>query len=115
MLKVGANTYLYERVHAFRDVVDFGAWRKAESGGAAMTMMTHQEGGSGFRVQLSSDVPGLSLKSERGPKGDRYQVAITLVSEKVRVGPMKGSIVIDANDAEFPRVVVPVSGQIVDH
>jgi len=114
VLKVGANTYLYERVHAFPDVVDLGTWRAAEAGGAAMTMMIHQEGGSDFKAQLSSDVPGLSLKAERGLKGDRYQVEITLVSEKVRVGPMKGSIVIDTNDAEFPRVIVPVSGQIVD-
>jgi hypothetical protein len=114
LLKVGANTYLYERVHAFPDVVDFGTWRAAEASGAAVTLMIHQEGGSDFKAQLSSDVPGLGLKAERGPKKDRYQVEITLVSEKVRVGPMKGSIVIDTNDAEFPRVVVPVSGQIVD-
>ncbi len=114
VLKVDANTYLYERVHAFPDVVDFGTWRAAESGGAAITMMIHQEGGSGFKAQLSSDVPGLNLKPERGPKGDRYQVEITLVSEKVHVGPMKGSIVINTNDVEFPRIIVPVSGQIVD-
>lgn len=114
VLTVGANTYLYERVHSFPDVVDFGTWRAAALGGATMTLMIHQEGGSGFKAQLSSDVPGLSFKSERGPKGDQYQVEITLVSEKVHVGPMKGSIVIDTNDSEFPRIIVPVSGQIVD-
>jgi Protein of unknown function (DUF1573) len=114
VLRVGANTYLYDRVHAFPDVVDFGTWRAAEASGAAITMMIHQEGGSDFKAQMSSDVPGLTLKAERGPKKDRYQVEITLVSEKVHVGPMKGSIVIDTNDAEFPRVIVPVSGQIVE-
>ena len=113
-LKVGANTYLYERVHAFPDVVDFGTLRAAEVGGATMTLMIHQEGSSGFKAQLSTDVPGLSLKSERGPKGDQYQVEITLVSDKVRVGPMKGSIFIDTNDSEFPRIIVPVSGQILE-
>jgi len=114
ILKVGANTYLYERVHAFPDAVDFGTWRVGEAGGAAITMMIHQEGGSDFKAQLSSDVPGLNLRAERGPKKDRYQVEITLASDKVRVGPMKGSIIIDTNDAKFPRVVVPVSGQIVE-
>jgi Protein of unknown function (DUF1573) len=114
VLQVGANTYLYERMHTFPDVVDFGTWRVAEAGGATMTLMIHQEGGWDFKVQLSTDIPGLSLKSERGPKGDRYQVEITLVPEKVRVGPMKGSIVIETNDTEFPRVIVPVSGQIVE-
>jgi hypothetical protein len=82
VLTVGANTYLYERVHSFPDVVDFGTWRAAAVGGATMTLMIHQEGGSGFKAQLSSDVPGLSFKSERGPKGDQYQVEITLVSRK---------------------------------
>jgi len=113
VLKVGANTYLYERVHTFPDVADFGTLRAGDAGRAALILMIHQEGGTDFRVQLSSDVPGLSLKSERGPRGDRYQVEITLISEKIRVGPMKGSIIIDTNDAEFPRVIVPVSGQIV--
>jgi hypothetical protein len=88
--------------------------RAAEVGGPAITLMIHQEGGSDFKAQLSSNVPGLSLEAERGPNGDRYQVEITLVSERVRVGPMKGSIIIDTNDAEFPRVIVPVSGQIVE-
>ena len=115
VLKVGANTYLYDRVHAFPDVVDFGTWRAAEASGAAITLMIHQEGGSDFKAQLSSDVPGLRLKAERGPKRDRYQIEISLVPDKVRVGPMKGSIFIDTNDGEFPRVIVPVSGQIVSH
>src|SRR5260370_19571469 len=98
VLNVDTNTYLYERVHTFPDVVDFGTWRAAEAGGAAMTLMIHQEGGSCFRVQLSSDVPCLSLKSETGPKVGRYQVEITLVPEKVRMDPIKRSIVIGTND-----------------
>ena len=113
MLKVGANTYLYERVHAFPDFVDFGTLPLSDAGRAGVVLMIHQEGGTDFRVQLSSDVPGLNLKSERGPKGDRYQVEISLIPERIRVGAIKGSIIIDTNDAEFPRVIVPVSAQFV--
>ena len=111
-LKVG-DTYLYERVHTFPDVVDFGTLHSDDAGRAAVTLMIHQEGGTDFKVQLSSDVPGLSLKSERGPKGDRYQVEITLIPEKIRVGPIKGRVIIDTNDPDFRRVIVPVSGQFV--
>jgi hypothetical protein len=114
VLKVDANTYLYERIHAFPDVVDFGRLRAGDADHAAAILMIHEEGGSNFRVRLSTDIPGLSLKSERGAKGDRYQIGITLISEKVRVGPIAGSIFIDTNDREFPRVSVPVSGQIVE-
>lgn len=112
-LKVGANTYLYERVHTFPDVVEFGTMHSADAGRAEVTLMIHQEGGTDFKVQLSSDVPGLSLKSERGPKGDRYQVEITLIPEKIPVGPIKGSVIIDTNDPDFRRVIVPISGQFV--
>ena len=111
-LKVAANTYLYERVHTFPDVVDFGMLALSDAGRVGVTLMIHQEGGRDFRAQLSSNVQGLSLKSERGPQGDRYQVEITLIPEKIRVGPIKGSIIIDTNDAEFPRIIVPVAGQI---
>jgi hypothetical protein len=114
VLNVGANTYLYERVHAFPDAVDFGTLHAGDRDPASVVLMIHQEGGTDFKVQLSTDVPGLRLKAERGPKGDRYQVELNLVSEKVRVGSLKGSIFIDTNDHEFPRVVVPVSGQIVE-
>jgi len=115
LLKVDANTYLYERVHAFPDAVDFGRLRAGDAGEAAQNLMIHQEGRSDFKVQMSTDVPGLSLKWERGPRGDRYQAEISLISEKIRVGSIKGSIFIDTNDREFPRVVVPVYGQIVEH
>ncbi len=114
VLNVDANTYLYERVHTFPDVVDFGSLRVGDAGQAVLNLMIHQEGGSNFKVQLSTDVPGLSLKWERGPKGNQYQAEISLIFEKTRVGPIKGSIFIDTNDREFPRVVVPVSGQIVE-
>jgi hypothetical protein len=113
VLKVNANTFLYERVHAFPDVVDFGTLRQSDVGHVAATLMVHQEGGSNFQVQLSTDVPGMSFRSERGAKGDQYQVEATLSPDKIPVGPMKGSIFINTNDVEFPRVVVPVSGQIV--
>jgi hypothetical protein len=112
-LKVAADTYLYERVHTFPDVVDFGTLAPSDAGRVGVTLMIHQEGGRDFRAQLSSDVQGLSLKSERGPQGDRYQVEITLIPEEIRVGPIKGSIIIDTNDAEFPRIIVPVAGQIM--
>jgi len=114
VLKVAANTYLYERVHVFPDVVDFGTWRAGEADRTPVVLMIHQERGTDFKVQLSTDVQGLSLKPERGTKGDRYQVELNLASKKSRVGPIKGSIFIDTNDHEFPRVVVPVTGQIVN-
>ena len=113
-LQVSANTYLYERVHAFPEVVDFGTWHAGDAVHATTTIMIHQEGGADFRVQLSTDVPGLTLKSERAQKGDQYQVEATLAPQKIQVGQIKGSIFIDTNDPQFPRLTVPVNGQILE-
>jgi hypothetical protein len=114
VLKLDANTYLFERVHNFPEVVNFGMLHVGEARGAALTLMIYEEGGADFQLKLNTDVPFLSLQGERGQKGDRYQVKITLIPEKIQLGPIKGSIIIDTNDREFPRVVVPVSGQIVE-
>ena len=113
VLKIDANTYLYERVRTFPDIVDLGTLPVDESTRAALTLMIYQEGGSDFQAKLSTDVPALRLKWERGPKGDRYQATITFFPEKIRVGSFKGSIFVESNDTESPRVVVPVYGDIV--
>jgi hypothetical protein len=112
-IQVAANTYLYERVHAFPDAVDFGKLITGEQNPTPVVVMIHQEGGTDFRTQLSTDIPDLRLKAERGPKGDRYQVELSLVPEKNRVGLIRGSVFIDTNDLEFPRIAVPVTAQIV--
>ena len=113
VLKIDANTYLYERVRTFPDIVDLGTLRVDDTARAALTMMVYQEGGSDFQAKLSTDIPGLHLKWERGPKGDRYQATIMFFPDKISVGSLKGSIFVDSNDTELPRVIVPVYGDIV--
>jgi len=76
--------------------------------------MVYQEGGSDFRATLRTDLPGLQLKWERGPKGDRYQATIALDPDKVHAGSYKGLLLIDTNDPAFPKLTVPISGQILD-
>lgn len=110
-LKLGANTYLYERVRTFPDGVDFGTVRATDP--APQTLMIYQVGGSDFRVKLSSDLPALNLKYERGPQGDRYQATISLDPNKVKAGPFNGVLTIDTNDAAFPKLTVPIAGRVL--
>jgi hypothetical protein len=119
MLMIPANTYLRERVYAFPDEVDLGSLRLADIKAqpdllqkTAQTLMVYQWGGSDFRVTLRTDLPALDLKWERGPKGDRYQATVTLIGEKLQAGPIKGSIIIETNDPQFPSLTVPVAGFI---
>jgi hypothetical protein len=113
-LKVAANTYLYEKVHTSPQILDFGTLHAADAGREALTLMIYREGGSDFQVKLSSDVPPLDLKYERGPKGDRYQATISLDPAKVKAGPLNGLLFIDTSDPSFPRLTVPISGRILE-
>jgi hypothetical protein len=119
-LRISANTHLRERVYTFPDAVDLGALRLADIQAdpgllqrTAQTLMVYRFGGADFRVTLRTDLPVLDLKWERGPTGDRYQTTVTLIGEKLQVGPIRGSIVIETNDAEFPSLTVPVTGFII--
>jgi len=113
-LKVAANTYLFERVRTFLDVVDFGTVRANDPGRTPQTLMIYQADGSDFQVKVSTDAPALLLKSERGPKGDRYQVTVSLIGNALKAGPINGSITIETSDTQFPKLTVPVSGWILE-
>jgi len=120
-LEITANTFLHERVYTFPDSVDLGAIpisqiRKNPGllSMLAQTLMVYQEGGSDFRATLRTDLPGLKLKWERGPKGDRYQTTIALDPDNVHAGSYKGLLLMDTNDPVFPKLTVPISGQILD-
>ncbi len=119
-LEITANTFLHERVYTFPDSVDLGAIPVSQIqknpgllSMLAQTLMIYQEGGSDFRATVRPDLPGLTLKWERGPKGDRYQTTIAIDPDKVHVGPYRGLLLIDTNDPAFPKLTVPISGQIL--
>ncbi len=121
VLTIPVYTNVRERVYTFPDAVDLGALRLSDIEAApdlllrtAQTLMIYQSGGSNFRVTLSTDLPEVDLKWERGPRGDRYQATVSLIREKLRPGPIKGSIVIETNDPQFPTVTVPVSAAIIE-
>jgi hypothetical protein len=121
VLRVQANTYLRERVYSFPDVVDLGNLPMTAIQRhpdllqkVAQTLMAYQSGGSDFQAKLATDLPILDLKSVPGPKGDRHQITISLIRDKIQVGPIKGSIFIETNDPEFSRLTVPVVGFILD-
>jgi len=121
VLEIAANTYLHERVYTFPEAIDLGAIpigvirrnpKVLEQ--IAQPLMIYQVNGSDFTVELSTDVPACNLRSQRGPQGDRYQAMVSLIGDDVKVGRIRGSIFIKTNDPQFPRLVVPVSGWILE-
>lgn len=121
VLQIPVSTYVRERVYAFPEAVDLGALpvsaiRKDPSllGRTAQTLMIYRKGTKGFEARATSDIPALSLRSERGPAEDRWQFTATLNEALLSVGPIQGAIVIETNDPEFPRLTVPVAGHILE-
>jgi len=120
-ITVTANTLLLDRVYTFPDAVDFGVLRMSDIDKTpdlferiAQTLMVYQYGGKDFRIEIGSDLPVLTVQTERGPQGDRYQNTVRLVREKLRPGPIRGSLLIKTNDVEFPSLIVPVTGELLD-
>lgn len=119
VLRVAAHTRLRERVYTFPAEVDLGTIPHAlldDDGGdlPAQTLMVYQVGGGAFQARFTTDIKGLAIASERGPKGDRWQATITLERSAAAAGPIQGTIVIETNDPEFPRLVVPVKGSVLE-
>ena len=121
VITIPANTWLRERVYTFPDAVDLGSLRRAEVRSNpellrrnAQTLMVYQTGGKDFTISVTSDIAGLDVKAVRGPQGDRQQLTVTFDPRKaLEAGAIRGNLFIKTNDPDFPRLVVPVSGDII--
>ncbi|MBP8080913.1 MAG: DUF1573 domain-containing protein [Arenimonas sp.] len=117
---VGVNTNVRERVYTFPESLDFGrlTMRELKSAqaaqvGAVQTLMVYQTGGKNFGLKARSSVRGIGLAAERGPQGDRVQITASMIAGKAVPGPIRGTIELQTNDPEFPKLTVPVTGEIV--
>jgi hypothetical protein len=116
IITILANTFVRERVYTFPDAVDFGTLPlgAVEANPAllarfAQTLMIYRKEPD-FEVAMTSDVDLLDVRASRGPRGDRWQATVSLSRDMLRPGPFRGTIIITTNDAEFPRLTVPVTG-----
>lgn len=80
----------------------------------AQIHMIYCKNTTGFEIRVSSNIPFLNIKSEQGPKGDRWENTLWLDSERVQPGDFSGTIVVETNDPEVPKLEVTVSGVLLD-
>jgi hypothetical protein len=76
--------------------------------------MIYRKNTTGFEIKVTSDIPFLNIKSERGPQGDRWENTLWLDPGRVQPGDFIGTIVIATNDPEVPKLEVTVSGVLLD-
>jgi hypothetical protein len=117
-LPVQLNTLLNERVYAFPDEVSFGALALAlvrdpeTAARLAQTLMVFRKERPGFEVRASSSLPFVRVAAERGPDGDRWQLTLSLDPAATPAGEISGTLVLETNDEEFPRLEVPIRGSV---
>jgi hypothetical protein len=118
-MTIQANTLIRERIYTFPESIDMGSlpidMLKDQSAVAqlAQTLMVYRLGTEDFRITASTDLDSIQLQSERGPMGDRFELTVTLVPDKIQPGELNGTIYLKTNDAEFPELVVPITGSIL--
>lgn len=120
VVHLAALVNVHERVYTFPGAIDLGAIPAGALAGSpglaerlAQTLMVYQTGGTAFEASFRTNVPGLVVTAARGPKGDRFQATVRLTGTP-KPGPLSGTIVVETNDPEFPRLEVPVAGTILD-
>jgi hypothetical protein len=119
VLLVGANTFIHERVHSFPEELDFGTL----DGGQVKTnetlrktvtqiLLVYQDGGTNFRVTATTELPFLTTHAEPSATGKQVQIEVALNPDQLRTGDFQGHLELVTNDREFPRLQIPVKGQI---
>jgi len=118
-IAIEAHTILHGRVHTFPEALDIGVLRRSQiEGGASLALrsqilMIYQEGGKQFRLSIRSFPPYIFVTAEAGASGDRYQLSVSVIPEKLPLGVIDGKIVLSTNDPEFSEVSVPLNGTIL--
>jgi hypothetical protein len=118
-LTIQANTLIRDRIYTFPESIDMGSLPMNIQGDQsvveqlAQTLMVYRPGTEDFRVTASTDLDNIQLQSQRGPKGDRYEITVTLLPDKLRPGELNGTIYLKTNDAEIPELIIPITGDII--
>ena len=121
MIAIPVHTDLLPRVYAFPRSVSMGKFNLSHirenpetARTVAQILMVYRKNTTGFEIKVTSDVPFLNIESQPGPQGDRWENTIWLDPDRVQPGEIEGTIFIETNDPEVPRLEVPVTGTLLD-
>lgn len=120
-VSIPVHTEVIPRVYAFPRSVDMGKFNLSDIRGnpettrtTAQILMVYRKNTADFEIEVTSDIPFLKIESEQGPQGDRWENTIRLDPEGVQPGEIHGTIFIETNDPDVPKLEVPVTGRLLD-
>ncbi|MEW5850464.1 MAG: hypothetical protein AB2A00_16890 [Myxococcota bacterium] len=118
-LRLSVNVLIKEHLHANPEAVDFGrvdrsqlAAKPALGDLLTQTLMVKKRAGA-FRITgISTDLPFLTLAPSPSGASAAFRIDVGLVTEKLKPGPIRGTIHVETDDREHPHLVLPVLGSV---
>jgi hypothetical protein len=119
-MKVQVNVLVKDELYVNPESVDYGSISRAhvmKTPGLAdlltQTFLVKKRTGAFTIKSITSDVPAVELKrSPDSGKDDIFQIHAGLKRELLQPGEIKGNIVIETDDPQFPRLTVPVRAEV---
>lgn len=119
VIEIPVNVQVRDRVYTFPGSITLGLIdtatlksRPQQAEFLSQLVMVYQKDGADFRIEVETDVPFLRLTTRQARLKDRFEVQVNVCPEKLRAGQVNGSIRIRTNDPVFPRLEIPVTGQV---
>ncbi|NIM47703.1 MAG: DUF1573 domain-containing protein [Gemmatimonadales bacterium] len=78
------------------------------------TVLVKKHRGEDFQVTAATaDVPFLSVKVAADEPGQSYLIYVTIERDRAERGEFEGTLLIETNDSDFPRLELPIAGIIL--
>ena len=119
-LTIPLHLFVKPNLYANPDVIDFGSvstdpMRKdpAIRELLTQTFLVKKRAGEFAITKITSNMEALELRKDP-PHGDSstYRIDVSLNPQKIKAGKLEGSIEIDTDDKDFPKIRIPVTGRV---
>ena len=119
-LRIPVHLFVKADLYANPDVIDFGSVPVdvMNSGPGArdlltQTLLVKKRRGDFAITKITSDLGELVIKKDpQLATSSVYRIDVALNPQRTKLGRLKGVIVIDTDDKDFPEVRIPVIGQV---
>jgi hypothetical protein len=118
-LQVGVNVFVKRDVYVFPDSASFGqlamqqAKNPSASGGLTQTLLVKKRAGDFAITGIETNLPFLSIQKTPSSRAGTFRVDVGLSAEGLKPGEFHGEIQINTDAPGFPKLIVPVSGEIM--
>ena len=119
-LRIGVDLLIKDEIYAFPAALNFGPVRippnaaDGPAGPATLTasFLVKKRAGRFRLTAIKCDVAGLQLTQTPRDDSDTYRFDLVLPENRLKTGPLNGSIRLHTDDQAVPQIVVPITGEI---